>query len=409
MVSNQCSVDSCQKISNHKSLILNHQSKKNLIMRIKISILYFLFSIFYLIGCKKETELSKTIKAENQTEFATGFELYDYSDFKLLKIKNSSPESDKSETYILHKNNFQIPDSLNKHKSVIIPIQNIIVTSTTHIPSLEMLEVDNSLIGFPGLDYISSEKIRSLIDEEKIREVGQNERINTEIVVDLNPDVLVSFAINESNQTLENLKNAGIKVLLNGDWNEKHPLGKAEWIKFFGALYDKDQKAKEIFNSIKSDFESAKELALRTTEKPTVITGNIYENVWYLPKGDSWSAVFLADANTDYFWKNTSGTGSLALSFEEVFDTAQNADFWIGAGNYSSLDEMKKANPHYKEFKAFKNGNVYSFSTKKGAKGGVVYYELAPNRPDLVLKDIIKITHPELLENYELQFFEKLK
>ena len=378
-------------------------------MRIKISILYFLFSIFYLIGCKKETELSKTIKAENQTEFATGFELYDYSDFKLLKIKNSSPESDKSETYILHKNNFQIPDSLNKHKSVIIPIQNIIVTSTTHIPSLEMLEVDNSLIGFPGLDYISSEKIRSLIDEEKIREVGQNERINTEIVVDLNPDVLVSFAINESNQTLENLKNAGIKVLLNGDWNEKHPLGKAEWIKFFGALYDKDQKAKEIFNSIKSDFESAKELALRTTEKPTVITGNIYENVWYLPKGDSWSAVFLADANTDYFWKNTSGTGSLALSFEEVFDTAQNADFWIGAGNYSSLDEMKKANPHYKEFKAFKNGNVYSFSTKKGAKGGVVYYELAPNRPDLVLKDIIKITHPELLENYELQFFEKLK
>lgn len=378
-------------------------------MRFKISIFYFLFSIFFLTGCKKGIELSKTIKAENQTEFATGFELYDYSDFKLLKIKNSSPESDKSETYILHKNNFQIPDSLNKHTSVIIPIQNIIVTSTTHIPSLEMLEVDNSLIGFPGLDYISSEKIRSLIDEEKIREVGQNERINTEIVVDLNPDVLVSFAINESNQTLENLKNAGIKVLLNGDWNEKHPLGKAEWIKFFGALYDKDQKAKEIFNSIKSDFESAKELALQTTEKPTVITGNIYENVWYLPKGDSWSAVFLADANTDYFWKNTSGTGSLALSFEEVFDAAQNADFWIGAGYYSSLDEMKKANPHYKEFKAFKNGNVYSFSTKKGAKGGVVYYELAPNRPDLVLKDIIKITHPELLENYELQFFEKLK
>lgn len=378
-------------------------------MKTKISNLCILFSIFFLTSCKKETEPLKTLIAENQTEFATGFELYDYSEFKILKIKNISPESDKSETYILHKNGVQIPDSLAKYTNVIIPVQHIIVTSTTHIPSLEMLGVTETLIGFPGLDYISSETVRAKIEKGQVREVGQNERINTEIVVDLNPDVLVSFAINESNQTLENLKQAGIKVLLNGDWNEKNPLGKAEWVKFFGALYDKDQKAKEVFDNIKSEYDKAKELASKSTTKPTIITGNIYEDVWYLPKGDSWSALFLADAHTEYFWKETSGTGSLALSFEQVFDTAQNADYWIGAGVYASLDEMIKANPHYKEFKAFKEGNVYSFSTKKGATGGAIYYELAPNRPDLVLKDIIKITHSELLEDYELQFFEQLK
>lgn len=367
-----------------------------------------LLLIFTLVSCKQES-ISTIITAENQIEFATGFELYDYSDFKILKIKNISPESDKVEKYILHKKNVQIPDSLKSFTSIVIPVQNIIVTSTTHIPSLEMLDVTETLIGFPGLDYISSEVVRAKIEKGQVREVGQNERINTEIVVDLSPDVLVSFAINESNQTLENLKQAGIKVLLNGDWNEKNPLGKAEWIKFFGALYDKDQKAQETFENIKSEYKKAKELASKATVKPTIITGNIYENVWYLPKGDSWSALFLADAHTEYFWKDTSGTGSLALSFEEVFDTAQNADYWIGAGLYTSLAEMLQANPHYKEFKAFKEGNVYSFSTKKGATGGAIYYELAPNRPDLVLKDIIKITHPELLENYELQFFERLK
>jgi len=383
--------------------------KRYQFLNFKLQIGCLLVFVSLLTACKQQKESVKLTIADNQIELAQGFELYDYKDFKLLKVKNSSPESNKTETYILHKKGFQIPDSIKTHTSIVVPISNIIVTSTTHIPSLEMLGATETLIGFPGLNYISSETVRAKIDKGQIKEVGQNESINTEIVIDLNPDVLVSFAINESNQTLENLKQAGIKVLLNGDWNEKNPLGKAEWIKFFGALYDKNKEAKEIFERIKSQYQVAKELALTSNQKPSILTGNIFEDVWYLPKGDSWSAVFLNDANTQYYWKNTSGTGSLAFSFEEVFDTAQNADFWIGAGIYSSLDEMKKANPHYKGFKAFQEGKVYSYSIKKGATGGTIYYELAPNRPDLVLKDIIKITHPELLEDYELQFFEQLK
>ena len=383
--------------------------KKYKFLNFKFKIGYLVVFVSLLTACNQQKDNNKSITTNNQIELAIGFELYDYEGFKLLKVKNSSPESNKTETYVLHKNGFQIPDSIKSHTSIVVPINNIIVTSTTHIPSLEMLGTTETLIGFPGLNYISSETVRAKIDKGQIKEVGQNESINTEIVIDLNPVVLVSFAIYESNQTLENLKQAGIKVLLNGDWNEKNPLGKAEWIKFFGALYDKDQEAKEIFERIKSEYQLAKELALTSTQKPSILTGNIFEDVWYLPKGDSWSAVFLEDANTEYFWKDTSGTGSLAFSFEQVFDTAQNADFWIGAGIYTSLDEMKKANPHYKEFKAFQEEKVYSFSMKKGVTGGAIYYELAPNRPDLVLKDIIKITHPELLEDYELQFFEQLK
>lgn len=370
--------------------------------------LLFPLLLLLLIGCKKETPTTSDF-ISNQVEFAQNFELYQYEDYKIVRIKNVSPESTLQETYVLHKKEVQLPDSLKHYISVVVPIQRMVVTSTTHIPSLEMLGVEDALVGFPGLDYISSEKVRSLIDAGKIKEVGRNERINTELVLDLDPEVLVSYTINQTSEILDNLKNAGVKVLLNGDWNEKHALGKAEWIKFFGALFDKDENAKEVFDTIKSDYEQAKALAQKANLKPSVITGNIYEDVWYLPKGDSWSAEFLADANMNYFWSATSGTGSLALSFEEVFDTAHNTDFWIGAGSYASLDEIVAANPHYKEFKAFKEGNVYTYSAKKGAKGGVLYFELAPNRPDLVLKDIIKIAHPELLKDYELQFFEQLK
>ncbi|MFA7446763.1 MAG: ABC transporter substrate-binding protein [Flavobacteriaceae bacterium] len=326
-----------------------------------------------------------------------------YDDFKILKTKEGT------QNYILHQKDFQIPDSLKTYESVVVPVQTIVVTSTTHIPSLEMLGVENTLVGFPGLDYISSEKVRNRIETNHVKEVGQNERLNSEILIDLAPEMVVSFTITETNQTLETLKNAGLKVLLNDDWNEKHPLGKAEWIKFFGALYDLDTKASDAFENIKSDYEKAKQLAQTATNKPAILSGTLYEDVWYLPKGDSWSSQFLTDANTEYYWKDSSGVGSLALSFEEVFATAQQADYWIGAGIFTSLDQMQKSNPHYANFESFKNKKVYSYTSKKGKTGGVLYYELAPNRPDLVLKDIIKITHPELLPDYELQFFEALK
>jgi iron complex transport system substrate-binding protein len=135
----------------------------------------------------------------------------------------------------------------------------------------------------------------------------------------------------------------------------------------------------------------------------------MFENRWYLPKGTSWGSILLKEANGNYLWKETSGTGSLSLSFETVYFKAKDADFWITSGQFSTLSEMTNSNPHYAKFKAFKNKNVYSFSGKKGKTGGILYYELAPNRPDIVLKDIVKILHPELLPSYTPFFFEKLK
>ena len=150
-------------------------------------------------------------------------------------------------------------------------------------------------------------------------------------------------------------------------------------------------------------------LAEKADKKPTVLSGAIYQDQWYLPQGGSWAALFLKDAGADYLWQETDGTGSVSLSFETVLDKAQNADYWVGSSQYTSLKEMTDSNPHYSQFTSFQNKQVYSFSTKKGKTGGLIYYELAQNRPDIVLKDLVKILHPELLPEYELYFFEKVK
>lgn len=374
-------------------------------MKFKIILLVL---IPFFIQCKQEVTTEKqSIKNELITD-AEGISIAKYSNFSIVTIKNTFPEAVETYSYVLHKKGIQIPDSLQNLTSIEVPVKKIVVTSTTHIPSLEMLNVENTIVAFPNTNLISSEKVRQLIDSGKIREIGNNQSLNTEVILDIQPDVFVGFSVDGDMKTYKNLERLGQKIILNSDWTEKTPLGKAEWIKFFGALYDKDDEAAKIYNQIKTDYNQAKQLATNSKTLPTIMAGSIYKDQWFLPQGDSWAAYFLNEAHSNYLWKDSKGTGSLSLSFESVLDKAKDADFWIGPGQFTSIEEILSANPNYKHFKAVRDKNVYSFSSKKGATGGVIYYELAPNRPDLVLKDLIKILHPEVLPNYELYFFEKL-
>lgn len=371
---------------------------------------FFLTILFLgLIQCKKTKNIAKATVNENEIIYAEGFSIIEYDDFSILKVKNTYPESEETFTYVLHKENVIIPDSLKQFTSIQIPIKKIIVTSTTHIPSLEMLGVEKTLVAFPTLKYISSEKTRERIDLGKVREIGQNNSLNTEVILDTNPDIIIGYSVDGDMKAFQNLEKSGQKIIFNSDWTEKTPLGKAEWIKFFGALYDKKEKANIEFETIEKSYNKALKLAQKAETKPTILAGAIYKDQWFLPQGDSWAALFLKEANGNYLWADSTGIGSIALSFESVLDKAKDADFWIGPGQYTSIDELLKDNKNYKFFKAVETKNVFSFSTKKGKTGGIIYYELAPNRPDLVLKDMIKIIHPELLPNYELFFFEQLQ
>lgn len=373
----------------------------------------YLFLVVLFLGftqCKESiNSVNSTVAIENSVKYAAGFTIHKYEDFTIVKVSKAYPEAKADYTYVLHKNGVQIPDSLQQFTSIEVPIKKVIVTSTTHIPALEALGVEQTLIGFPNTNYISSEKTRALIDAGKVRDLGSNQGLNTEVILDIQPDIIVGFSVDGDLKTYKNLEKNGQKIIFNGDWTEKSPLGKAEWIKFFGALYDKDEKATEIFNSIEKEYNAVLTLAKKSRNQPTILAGSVYEDQWFLPQGESWAAYFLKEANGNYLWKDTKGTGSLALSFESVLDKAKDADFWIGPGQFTSIKEITDSNPNYNYFKAVQTKNVYSFSIKKGKTGGVIYYELAQNRPDLVLKDIVKILHPDVLPNHELYFFEKLK
>ncbi|MEO7977440.1 ABC transporter substrate-binding protein [Flavobacterium sp.] len=379
-------------------------------MKISLSKSVFFISFFILTGCKKnETEAVTEIKiAKNYIEYASGLSIVKHEGYSVVTVSNPWPNANKNFTYILTEKDAKVPDSLHEYTVIKVPLESVVVTSTTNIPFLEMLDVENKLTGFPHTDYISSEKTRALIDKGSVKNVGQNEKLNIEQLIELSPDLIVTFGVDNNNPMLDNLKKSGLNVLIQADWMEQSPLGKAEWVKLYGALFGKEEKAKELFDKIVTSYNQAKKLVAEKPAISTVLYGSMYEDVWYVAKGNSWVAQFMKDAQANYLWASLEGSGSQGLSFEKILDKAKSAHFWIATGSVKSLNEFAKMNPHYSEFDAFKNKTIYTFEGKLGATGGTIYYETSPSRPDLVLKDYIKIFHPDLLPSYEFTFASKL-
>ena len=373
----------------------------------KTLVILFLIVSF---SCKEKLNTEESLIRTSNIKYAKGFDIVSENGNKKLIIKNPYKNSKKVFSYILYKKS--AIKSINKSINVKIevPIQELVVTSTTHIPMIELLNEELSIIGFPNTKYISSKKTRKLIDQGKIIDIGKENSLNTEILLDIEPQLVIGYGVSNADKTLVTVQKAGIPVIYNGDWLEETPLGKAEWIKFFGVLFDKEKQADSIFKKIESNYLEAKNIALKSNKKLTVLSGAIMsKDIWNLPAGNSFVSKFLEDANLDYLWRKTKGNGSLSLSFESVFEKGINADFWIAPGYFTSKNQLLKSNKLYAKFKSFINNNIYTSSNRKGETGGVLYYELATTRPDLVLKDIIKITNPKLLPDYKTTFFEKMK
>jgi len=381
-----------------------------------IKYIAFLSLILALFSCKKKSEifLPETLKRDLVTiNYAKGFSIEkSASGITIIKVFAPWPDAEEAFTYALVPKELKTLPKLNKKDFdaiINVPVERIIATSTTHIPALENLGVIDKLIGFPDTKYISSEVTRKKIDKGKIADLGNNESINTEMAINLNPDLIVGFSINNQNKAYETLKRTNIPVVYNGDWTEETPLGKAEWIKFFAPFFDLEEEAEDIFKTTETNYLAAKALAKKATNKPTVLSGALYKDVWYLPGGKSWAASFIDDANADYLWSDTNSTGSLSLSVESVLAKAGNAEFWMSPSQFISYYELDKASRHYSQFKAYKEKRIYTFANTQGETGGLLFYELGPARPDLILKDLIYIFHPKLLPEHQLFFFKPLQ
>ncbi|HMG88663.1 MAG TPA: ABC transporter substrate-binding protein [Chryseolinea sp.] len=365
-----------------------------------------------IVACEnrriKDSEEALAVRSTSLS-YAEGFTIEYQGRNKLVEVKYPFQGATSGFKYLLVPRGDTIPAHAPDVRVITIPLNSIVCTSTTHIPLLEYLDEGTKLIGFPSTDYISSRRIRDRIDSGKVQELGVDRGMNLERLAALKPDMVMGYTMNSDYGQFKKMDELNIPVVINAEYLEKHPLGRAEWIKFMALFFNKEKQADSVFKVIERSYLDVKNLADSVANKPTVLSGIVYSDAWFLPGGQNYASRILHDAGCAYLWEENTSNGYLELSFESVYEKAHDADLWIGVGNYTTLKDLGTGDHRYTRFKPFRTGSVYTYDARKGAKGGSEFLELGYLRPDLILRDLVKIAHPDLLKDHELYFHKQLK
>ncbi len=293
-------------------------------------------------------------------------------------------------------------------KSDQIPFKKVILLNASMAGYISELGAEDLVVGVSSPEYIYSDKIQSLVKSGTIQNVGNDQKYDVEKIISLKPDAIFTNYIASFDNTYQLLKNNGIQVVFLDEYREQKPLEKAAYIKLFGKLFGKEKEASATHQEIEKNYNDLKKLALQGKEKPVVLANEMYGDVWYMPGGKTSVAHFISDANARYILKDNADEKAVTMSFEEVFAKSGGVRYWINAGNHVSKKEMLNINPFYAKLDVFNNGKIYGISGKERQKAND-FFEIGIIRADLVLKDYIKIFHPELLPGYQLTYMKELK
>lgn len=347
-------------------------------------------------------EKTNSDKFKQWISYSEKLSIKEYGNYILIEVQSGKSDDDKI-SYILYPKESERPE-IPADTYIATPIENIICFSTSHLPAITALGLAPQLIGFPDTQWIYDSSLQNLVKGGSIADIGQKNGISIEKALTLNPDLVMAYSKGSAYEQLKPLQQADIPVVINLDYMETSPLGRAEWIKFTAAFFQKLEQADSIFQEIESNYLKLTEKTAGIKNKPTVMTGVMYGDTWYIPGSKSYAAEFIEDAGGQYLWSENNESGSLELSYESVLKKAEAADFWLGAANFKSYDELKDTDSRYSYFKAFREQNIYGYTKRVSESGANDFLESGFLRPDLILRDYINILHPEVLNDSSTYF-----
>lgn len=350
---------------------------------------------------------SYTIQEISNT-YAKGFQISMNDSIMVLQVMNPWKQNETWHTYILHRKAVDLPESNNEVTHISIPGDRIVSLSATHIGIIKMLESVDKIAGIDLAKYIFDEHINQLISDGKIAEVGDQQSINIEKVLEINPDFMLITGYGEVSPAEAKLRELGISLVYNMEWMEESPLGRAEWIKFIGCFLDKYEMADSLFRGIEDRYNNLASSLQNVSDKPVVLHGFFDGGTWFIPGGKSYIALLYHDAGADYLWKETTESGSLAYSLEAIFEKGTRADYWFNTTMTDYILQQYSTMTWCNKIKAYRTGNLFANTGSINPHGGNDYWETGIMNPDILLKDLASIFHPDIVKDHTPKYFKKI-
>ena len=340
-----------------------------------------------------------------EVKYATGFNVRDSADVRLVSITTGSSHKGKGSGYqfaLVHSDDVAVPEGYTK---VRVPITNTICMTSLQLSNFTILDAHDVVKGLTGTKNLFNEDILARVKDGRIVKIGMEGNFDTEMVLAANPQVI--FISPSKRGGYDAIKETGITLVPHLGYQELDPLGQAEWIKFIGMFIGKEREANEVFAGIESRYNELKEKTSKVSTRPTVTSGEMHYGNWHAVGGKNYLAQIFRDAGADYVINDEETSGE-NLEFEKMYALAANADYWRILNSFPgefSYEALKASEPRNELFKAFKEQKVIYCNMKQQP-----YYEISPVQPDVLLKDFVAIFHPELVEpDYKPKYYKLLR
>jgi iron complex transport system substrate-binding protein len=338
-----------------------------------------------------------------------GFSIDYREGYKVLKVRSPWPGARAGFTYVLYPRGRPRPAGIEADGFFETPLRKVVTFSTTYIPQIVALGGADSVVGVDSAAYVSSPEIRARIESGATVETTKNWAPNIELMISLAPDAVFTYGMGNEWDNHPKMAEAGLPIVISGEWNESVPLARAEWIKFIAAFYDREDVASAYFDRVSREYERIRSLASASRERPSVLVNGPFQGSWTVSGGASFMARFIADAGGSYLWADDKGTGGLTLSVEAVYERALKADIWLNpALAVNTKADIAALDPRFSSLPAVSRGGVWNNNLRLSPGGGSDYFESAVLNPDKVLADLVKIFHPALLADRPFSYYKNV-
>jgi iron complex transport system substrate-binding protein len=365
------------------------------------SLLAILLSLLFL-SCREQVNKGLEVSAEPidclEIDYAKGFAVNYYEDHKELLVFST----DRKDT--LH--HFYLSNDA-KEGYIQTPVKRFASLSSVYAAYIEALGLEEYLVAVDEKDYISSNSIRNDMEQRDVIELGGLDKMNHEALLMAQVDLVYSFGWQGNTSSIAE-KHQNISFAYGYEYLEEHPLGRAEWIKFFACFFNKETEADSIFDLVKTNYENLKALTAAVLYRPKTLINMPFKERWHVPGGLSYSAHLIEDAGAYYPWDTLKVNRSIPMDWEVVYQKAYDSDYWINTGVYSSYAEVQKVMPDAVLFEAFRNKKAFNNNARMNGLGGNDYWESGLLYVDELLADLIVIFHPEILPTRALKYYKPL-